>query len=225
MPWNPQDYDPDWPFELLGTSFTLEAPSTALLVVDLQVGQLRPGPQLVAERPDIAGYWQQEIDRRVMPNAGRLVEYFRGRDLGVVYTRNGCLTPTGQEMTWRLRPEQPPAQVYRGTPEYEIDERVAPLASELVLDKPTSGAFTCSWLDHALRNMGVDAVVLAGVVSDMCVLGTARTAAELGYRTVICEDACASFTQRAHLEAMLMHARKFGRVLQSAEIAAELDRS
>ncbi len=225
MPWNPADYDQDWPFELMGTTFDLEAATTALLVIDLQTSQLGARPELTEKCPQIAAYWQDEIDKRVLPNTVRLLDYFRGRDLKVVYTRNGCLTATGQEVTWRLRPAQPLTQGYRGTPGYEIDERVAPLESELVVDKPTSGAFTCSWLDHALRNMGVEGVVIVGVVSDMCVLGTARTAAELGYRTAIGEDACASFTQRAHLEAMLMHARKFGRVIQTPEIIAELDRS
>ena len=73
--------------------------------------------------------------------------------------------------------------------------------------------------------MGIKYLVLTGVVSDMCVMGTARTAAELGYYTLICEDACAAYTQRIHTESMLMHARKFGRVAQCQDIIAELEQS
>ena len=51
----------------------------------------------------------------------------------------------------------------------------------------------------------------------------ARSAAELGYNSILCEDACATFTQRAHDEAMLMHARIFGRVERTEAIMAELE--
>ena len=46
--------------------------------------------------------------------------------------------------------------------------------------------------------------------------------AELGYNALICEDACATFTQRAHDEALLMHARIFGRVEKTDAVLSEL---
>ena len=36
--------------------------------------------------------------------------------------------------------------------------------------------------------------VLVGCLTDMCVLGTARGAAELGYNTLVVDDACATLT-------------------------------
>ena len=77
-------------------------------------------------------------------------------------------------------------------------------------------------LDHALRNMGIRDVVIAGILTDMCVFGTARMAAEIGYNALICEDACATNTQRAHNEALLMHARVFGRVSTTQDALDEL---
>ena len=38
----------------------------------------------------------------------------------------------------------------------------------------------------------------------------------------MCEDACATFTQRAHDEALLMHARMFGRVETTEAVLSEL---
>ena len=70
--------------------------------------------------------------------------------------------------------------------------------------------------------MGVRCLVVTGAVSDMCVLGTARGAAELGYDTAICEDACCAYTHRCHTEAMLTHARNFGRVVTADQVAGEL---
>ena len=91
-----------------------------------------------------------------------------------------------------------------------------------MVDKLTSGGFTGSFLDHALRNMGIRSVVITGILTDACVFGTARAAAELGYGSLVCEDACATFTQRAHDDALLMHARIFGRVDTTEEVLSEL---
>ena len=225
MTWNPRDHDPEWPFEYQETSFALEPASTALLVIDIQTSQIvfDADGDMARDYPQIVEFWNDQIESRVIPNTRRLQDYCRGRGMKVVFTRNGSVTSTGQESTQRLRPSEPRQDGYRGTPGYEIDARVAPQADEVVVDKLTSGAFSCSWLDHALRNMGVNGLILTGVVSDMCVLGTARVAAELGYRTLICEDACAGFTYRSHTEAMLMHARKFGRVAQTQDVISELE--
>jgi ureidoacrylate peracid hydrolase len=135
------------------------------------------------------------------------------------------MTPSGDEMTPRLRSREAPAsdRQYRGGPAYEIAADVFPSEDELVIDKPISSAFTSSPMDHALRNMGVTDLVITGILTDMCVLGTARVAAELGYNALICEDACATLTQRAHDEALLMHARVFGRVSDTEDVLAELD--
>jgi hypothetical protein len=37
-----------------------------------------------------------------------------------------------------------------------------------------------------------------------------------------CEDCCASLTQRAHDEALLMHARRFGRVSTAEEVMSQV---
>ena len=56
----------------------------------------------------------------------------------------------------------------------------------------------------------------------MCVLGTARGAAELGYNTLVVDDATATLTQRAHDEGLLVFARTFGRVAFADDVWEEL---
>ncbi len=84
---------------------------------------------------------------------------------------------------------------------------MSPNEHELIIDKPISSVFTASPTDHVLRNMGVTELVITGILTDMCVPGTARVGAELGYNAVICADACATMTQRANDEALLMQAQ------------------
>lgn len=225
MSWIAEEHDPDWPFEHAATEFALAPESTALLVIDVQQGDLVKDPDSFGgDYPALVDYWNSRMAELVIPKTKRLIESFRRRGLKVVYTRNGMMTSTGDELTERLRPKATAvSDRYAGTPAYEIAKEIAPREDELVIDKPISSAFTSSPMDHALRNMGITDIVITGVVTDMCVFGTARVGAELGYNSLICEDACASYTQRAHDEALLMHARVFGRVSTTEDVLTELD--
>lgn len=226
MKWNPRELDPEWPFELTRTEFALEAESTALVVVDMQGNQMTIDPEspLALEYPHIVEYWNRRLDETAIPNIQRLIGWFRERNLKVVYTRNGNVTSTGDEMTGRLKGKfgKDGPSYHRNSPAYQIDERLAPHDEDLIVDKLTSGAFTGSILDHGLRNMGIRSIVLTGILTDACVFGTARAAAEIGYQTLICDDACAAFTQRAHNDALVMHARIFGRVENTDTVLEEL---
>ena len=224
MSWDPRDFDAEWPFDLFATPVSLEQGRTALLVVDVQAAdmEIAADSELGRRYPAIRDHWNARLADVALPAIRRLIAGFRAADLPVVYTRNGPITPHAGETAPRLRPKIGPVYRHRGSPGYEIEASIAPLVGDVVVDKLTSGAFTGTYLDHALRNLGVMNLAIVGVVTDMCVFGTARAAAELGYWTVIVEDGCASYTERAHVEALLAHARVFGRVATSDEIVAEL---
>ena len=219
MSWNFKDFDPEWPHDLVATPFTLDPSSTALLVIDMQISQfvVKPDSSLAQRYPQIAQYMNQRIENEVLPNIQRLIKYFREHERKIVYTRNGNVTSTADEITERLkakkiRTSSGEVTSHHGTADYQIDSRLAPTDADLVIDKITSGGFTASFLAHGLHNMNIRTVVLTGVLTDACVFGTARSAAELGFNSLICEDACATYTQRAHEDALLMHARMFGEV-------------
>lgn len=58
-----------------------------------------------------------------------------------------------------------------------------------------NSAFIGTDLDLRLRRLGIDTVVLFGFTADRCVSTTARMASNLGYRTIVVADACASFAE------------------------------
>ncbi|MCH2309320.1 MAG: cysteine hydrolase [SAR202 cluster bacterium] len=224
MSWKAEDFDSEWSYDELATKFELRKDKAALLVIDIQKGDLVRDSQSEygIKYPHIVEYWNTRISDFVIPNTSKLISFFRELGSPVIYTRNGAITPNGKEMAKRLRKFTKDTP-FRGKDSYEIADQIRPVENELVIDKLTSGAFNFSILDHALRNMKVEDIVIAGILTDMCVLGTARVASELGYNSVISEDACATLTQRAHVEALLMHARVFGRVETSDDIIAELN--
>lgn len=224
MSWIAKKHDPEYPFDLIAHDFTLDPQHTALIVIDMQTDYLRIGGNspLGKKYPKLARYFNNRVKTVVVPNTITLVKAFRKAKRKIAYTRNGCMTSLGDEMTNRLKALNNPPKMWRGTKPYEIAREIYPRKEDLVIDKLTSGAFTSTQLDHALRNCKVTDVILTGLFTDMCVLGSARLASELGYHAMICEDCCATLTQRAHDEALLAHARRFGRVSTAKDVMREL---
>ncbi len=79
-----------------------------------------------------------------------------------------------------------------GTPGVEIDPRVAPAEGEPLLQKAEPNGFLGTALEQTLRDRGVDQLVVAGMMSSMCVDATVRAAADLGFAVTVVHDACAA---------------------------------
>ncbi|KOX18474.1 MULTISPECIES: isochorismatase family protein [unclassified Streptomyces] len=78
------------------------------------------------------------------------------------------------------------------TPGWELHHRVEPGPLELVIRKPEDDGFLETPLGDALTGAGARAVAVCGVMSEMCVQATARTALARGYRVVVPYDAHAT---------------------------------
>jgi nicotinamidase-related amidase len=76
-----------------------------------------------------------------------------------------------------------------GSPTIAFTPALAPRADELVVTKPTGGAFTKTDLDAKLRARGIDTIVVAGIMAHLAVAMTAQDGAVLGYRVVVASDA------------------------------------
>lgn len=79
-------------------------------------------------------------------------------------------------------------------PGHDFRVGFAPLAGELLINKSVNSAFIGTDLDLRLRREKIDTVVLFGLTTDMCVSTTARHASNLGYNTIVVDDACACFS-------------------------------
>lgn len=81
------------------------------------------------------------------------------------------------------------------TPGSEIHSSVAPLAGEALVTKQHVNSFQQTDLKAILDRAGVDSLVICGAMSHMCVEGTTRAAADLGYQCLVIHDACATCDQ------------------------------
>jgi len=71
-----------------------------------------------------------------------------------------------------------------------------------VIDKYTHSAFEAPAFESALHDLKADTIVFTGVETDVCVLATALTAVDRGYRTILISDAIASSNEASHRAAL-----------------------
>ncbi|MFD0338404.1 isochorismatase family protein [Streptomyces sp. NPDC127117] len=139
-------------------------PVQALLVVDVQADAV--------------------VGERAVPDAGRLLD--RTADLIARARRGGALVVHVQN------DGQPGTGDEPGTPGWELHHRVDASDTEVVVRKTRDDGFHGTLLGGLLADSGVRALAICGVMSEMCVQATARTALELGYRVVMPHDAHAT---------------------------------
>ncbi|MEL7345514.1 MAG: isochorismatase family cysteine hydrolase, partial [Pseudomonadota bacterium] len=80
-----------------------------------------------------------------------------------------------------------------GEPGAGIVPELAPIAGELVLDKPGKGAFYATPLGEHLAKLGTKTLIFAGVTTEVCVQTTMREANDRGFECLLAEDATESY--------------------------------
>ncbi len=78
----------------------------------------------------------------------------------------------------------------RDSPGFATAEEVAPRPSEAIFDKIGFSAFDGTPLAIALRDCGLNAIVICGIALEIGIDLTARHAIDLGFVPVVVEDAC-----------------------------------
>ncbi|MFC0624644.1 isochorismatase family protein [Kribbella deserti] len=93
---------------------------------------------------------------------------------------------------------------------------VEPAEGDLVIVKRTLGAFHHTGLDEALRERGIETVVLAGIATNFGVESTGRIADEHDYAVVFVADAMTGLDAHAHEFAVDYMFPKLGTVTTTA---------
>ena len=79
-----------------------------------------------------------------------------------------------------------------GTYGCEISERIAPLPNDIVINKYCPNSFLGTELNDCLRSLGVEKLIVCGMMTHMCVDTTVRAAMDHGYAVTLVADACAT---------------------------------
>jgi biuret amidohydrolase len=209
----------------------LDPSRTALIVVDMQRYFTQPSFPFTAVfdklSPGAAGGYLTRVREVVIPSIQRLLGCFRAARSPIIFTAVGSETGTGNDLPCWLRALDELGLATLGNriwppvndPSWEIDEALKPRPGELVLNKLSAGTFTTTGLEQRLRHQGVEAVVVTGVATDVCVSTTAREAADRGFKTVVVSDACTTLSAQLH-QANLETLQVFGWVQTAEEVIA-----
>jgi len=84
---------------------------------------------------------------------------------------------------------EPDAAVFRkGSKEWELHPEVAARPHDVLIHKSLPGSFTGTDLECRLREKGIDTVVIAGYMTQMCCDTTARQAMHMGFSVEFLSD-------------------------------------
>lgn len=177
----------------------IEPDRTVLLVIDLQHATFSDAD--AEARPD----YHRIVRDVTLPNIARLQRACRGAGIEVMFTVIESLTLDGRDRSLDYKASG--FHVPKGSPDAEIPIAVAPVDDdEIVLSKTSSGLFNSTNFDYLLHNMGLDSVLVTGVLTDQCVDITVRDGADRGYWMNCISDACATESRERHEAAL----RAFG---------------
>lgn len=197
---------------------SIDARRTALLVVDLQTGFVAPGA--VAEIP---------VAREIVPNVNRLAGALRRAGGLVVWVVSTYGPDAAREWPsfFEFVTTGPLSERFRlafdeGRPEHALWHELDRQAEDRVVSKNRMTPFADPGrrLELLLREAGVETVLVAGTVTNICCECTARDASQRGFKTIMVSDANASRNDAEHNAALSTFLQAFGGVLSTEEVVA-----
>lgn len=112
-------------------------------------------------------------------NAEKLLKWAREQKMIIIHIRHISMRPGA---TFFL-PE---------TPGSEINSVVSPLEGEVIFIKHFPNSFRETKLESFLYENHINQVIIAGMMTHMCIDATTRAAFDLGFSCILAHDACAT---------------------------------
>jgi nicotinamidase-related amidase len=140
---------------------------TALILVDIQNDYFPGG------KGELEGSLEASLQAR------RLLEGFRRGGLPVVFIQHVA--------------DRPGATTFLpGSEGVNIHEDIRPLPGETIFQKHYPNSFRETPLLEHLRGLGIERLVVCGMMTHMCVDSTVRAAFDYGFDCLLAQDACAT---------------------------------
>ncbi len=79
-----------------------------------------------------------------------------------------------------------------GTAGAEISPRIAPMSEDKVIVKYAPNSFLNTELDAYLKSLGIEKLIVCGMMTHMCVDATVRSAMDYGYAVDLIAEGCAT---------------------------------
>jgi len=183
-----------------------------LLVIDMQNEFVKPHWS-----PD----WVPEATRQV-PRIKKVIEHCRKKKIPVIYT---VFSKTNQYFDRPLTGKYMPLQHSELELDFsqfyikgEVWHELSPLIDEIVIHKPSYGAFYDTPLETILKNMEKDTVIICGTLTNYCCGATARQAYERSFKVIFGSDITAADDPELQEPELKIMRKGFAKVLSAREI-------
>lgn len=145
--------------------------NAALIIIDVQQA---------IDHPKWAR-WGPRNNPHAEERIAQLLTAWRATQRPIIHVRHMSREPESP-----YRPQQP------GN---DFKPQVAPLPHETIVEKTVNSAFIATTLEADLRTLGIETLIITGVVTNNSVEATARMAGNLGFTTIVVSDASATFAR------------------------------
>lgn len=137
--------------------------NTALILIDIQNIYFEEGPFLLSH-PEQAAL-----------NARKVLDFFREKNLSVIHVQHKFDTTGYKKSSSFLN---------------LLHETVAPVSNEKIIHKEMPSSFYKTDLLEYLKEHEIKNLVIAGMMSHMCVDTTVRACCDYGFNVTLIDDAC-----------------------------------
>jgi ureidoacrylate peracid hydrolase len=197
-----------------------------LLVIDVQYqvaaighGDLAAYDQ--ATLPPEKRFFLDRLEQTVLPNIRALQDAMRGAGREVLFTTVENLTDDGRDRGLDYKISG--LNVAPNSREAQVLDEIAPVGDEIRFRKTSSSVFNSTTIDYVLRNLGVQRLIVTGVLTDQCVISAVRDACDRGFLVIVPEDACATYSAERHHWALEL-TKGYCRLTDTATLCGEIDR-
>lgn len=208
--------------EVPDLSFTAE--KTALCIVDMQKHfLLKDGEDATAHKE--CGKWDDwkdyfdHVEKVTIPNNKKLLNACRKHGIEVTYGRICSITPDGRD---RARVQSTfgwnNILVPIDSPNAAMVDELAPHPGEIIVNKTTDSVSLGTNYTQLMRNMGIETIIVTGVVTDQCVASTVRVLADQGFEIIVPEECCAAATAELHEQELRIMNVIYCTVLETDEL-------
>jgi ureidoacrylate peracid hydrolase len=195
---------------------------TALVIIDMQNAYLAEGQP---------GFAKHGVD--IILNINELSVAFRRAGSRVIWLRNTIVKsgdhiwPAYGELRTPEARERMATALAKGSEGHAISARMALKPEDLIIDKYRYSAFIrgSSDIEQHLVALGIDTLVIGGVLTNVCCESTARDAMMLNYRVAMAAEATAAHTDQEYNSSLASILFAFGDVMTGGEIMERLPKA
>lgn len=215
--------------DALPEAVAIDPARSAVIVIDMQRDFLEPGGFGESLGNDVS------LLQAAIAPIQALLAGARREGMLIIHTREGHRPDLSDAPRAKLERGNPSLRIgapgpmgrilIRGEAGHDIIEALYPQADEPIVDKPGKGAFYATDLHSILHARNIEALIVCGVTTEVCVHTTVREANDRGYRCIVPSDCCASYFPEFHEIGLRMIAAQggiFGWVSDSGRILSAL---